>query len=344
MSQHIPSLDGIRGIAVLLVFVAHAGLQDIVPGGLGVTIFFFLSGYLITSLLCGEHAKTGHISLKNFYLRRFFRIIPPMYLTLMLSLFVAWETRQHVSLTAFLFQLAQLTNYYELFGSGNLSPFTGPLWSLAVEEHFYLLFPIALVAMLRHWNRSRIALILASVCLVELLWRTVLVTQFHTSTDYTYMATDTRMDSILFGCILALWKNPRQDTSFSPAVSIAALIVGSGLLLSSLVVRNPVFRETLRYTLQGVALLPIFYCAVRFSHWHIFNWLESNVMRTLGLISYVFYLSHWGIIQLLHQVVPNRIVGGIVAFAATLAFSGLVYVLLEKRMGKIRQKLHAATT
>jgi peptidoglycan/LPS O-acetylase OafA/YrhL len=79
---YLPCLDGIRGLAFLLVFVAHAGLGRLLPGGLGVTIFFFLSGYLITTLLRLEIEDTGTISLRNFYVRRALRILPPMYVTL----------------------------------------------------------------------------------------------------------------------------------------------------------------------------------------------------------------------------------------------------------------------
>src|ERR1051326_8050510 len=81
-SLQIPSLDGIRALAVLLVFAAHAGLNERVPGNFGVTVFFFLSGYLITTLLRLEWERTGGISLKAFYLRRVLRILPPMYLVL----------------------------------------------------------------------------------------------------------------------------------------------------------------------------------------------------------------------------------------------------------------------
>src|SRR5689334_10066848 len=79
---YIPSLDGIRAAAVGLVFLAHAGLNERVPGNFGVTVFFFLSGFLITTLLRMEFDKTGRISLKAFYPRRTLRILPPMYLVL----------------------------------------------------------------------------------------------------------------------------------------------------------------------------------------------------------------------------------------------------------------------
>src|ERR1700688_5195959 len=85
---HIPSLDGIRALAALMVFVAHAGLGDLVPGGFGVTIFFFLSGYLITTLLRIEHSEQGSISLGKFWLRRMLRILPPFYLVLASALLI----------------------------------------------------------------------------------------------------------------------------------------------------------------------------------------------------------------------------------------------------------------
>src|SRR5438132_14220471 len=84
-SFYLPSLDGIRAAAVILVFVAHAGLKERIPGNFGVTVFFFLSGYLITTLLRIEHERTGGISLKMFYLRRTLRIFPPFYLVLLLA-------------------------------------------------------------------------------------------------------------------------------------------------------------------------------------------------------------------------------------------------------------------
>src|SRR5258708_23783464 len=78
-SLYIPSLDGIRAVSFMLVFLAHAGLEDKIPGGLGVTIFFFLSGYLITTLLRTEADQSGRISIRDFYLRRGLRLFPPLF-------------------------------------------------------------------------------------------------------------------------------------------------------------------------------------------------------------------------------------------------------------------------
>jgi len=89
-SVHFPSLDGLRGVSFMLVFLAHAGLEHRVPGGFGVTTFFFLSGFLITSLMRIEARSAGTVSLRHFYLRRVFRILPPFYLVLTASTVWPW--------------------------------------------------------------------------------------------------------------------------------------------------------------------------------------------------------------------------------------------------------------
>src|ERR1700761_2751623 len=98
-SGKIPSLDGVRAISFLIVFVAHSGLDWIVPGRLGVNIFFFLSGYLITTLMIRERASAGWISLKLFYARRSLRIFPPMYAIAGATLLYLWLTRQMAGIT-----------------------------------------------------------------------------------------------------------------------------------------------------------------------------------------------------------------------------------------------------
>src|SRR3954470_20191799 len=84
-TPHLPSLDGIRAVSFALVFAAHAGLDRVIPGGFGVTVFFFLSGFLITTLMRREFDKRGTVSLRNFYVRRALRILPPFYTVLLLA-------------------------------------------------------------------------------------------------------------------------------------------------------------------------------------------------------------------------------------------------------------------
>jgi len=156
---YIPSLDGIRALSFSIVFAAHAGLERWVPGFFGLSVFFFLSGYLITTLLRVEWERSGTLDLRQFYLRRALRILPPFYvvlagasaLTLLGALGGALQPR------AVLMQALHLSNY-EIVRSGwwqGRAPGTWVLWSLAVEEHFYLVFPLLYLVLRRHFPSGR---------------------------------------------------------------------------------------------------------------------------------------------------------------------------------------------
>jgi peptidoglycan/LPS O-acetylase OafA/YrhL len=347
---HIPSLDGVRGLAAFMVFLSHCGLESVIPGGFGVTLFFFLSGYLITTLLRNEHEATGDVSLKRFYLRRVFRIFPPLYivLTILVVLASLGIARNEMTLGAIIAQYAQLTNYYMIFADGaNLVAYTGPMWSLSVEEHFYLLFPLLLLLLWRAGRNPRqIAAFLVGVCIAVLAWRCYLIFVAGATDLHTYRATDTRIDSLLFGCIMGIWSNPALDSEkdrLGRKGWIPILIASTALLILTFVVRDVAFRETFRYSLQGCALFAIFYCAVRFHNWPIFSWLDSAPMRGMGLISYTFYLSHLACLRLVERHTDlNAWVIGVLGFILAVGFSTALYFLVERHMGALRRKLHTS--
>ncbi len=150
-----------------------------------------------------------------------------------------------------LFQALHLTNYYPYFGEGGFIRGTAVLWSLAVEEHFYLLFPmLCFVIMKRMSHRSR-AMVLAVLCVFVLLWRYYLVAVLEVSTHRTYFCTDTRIDSILFGCIMGLFCNPVLDRKLEIGSGQAQglMVLSGAILLFTFVYRDAVFRETVRYSL-----------------------------------------------------------------------------------------------
>lgn len=347
---NIASLDGIRALAVMIVFVAHAGLGDIVPGGFGVTIFFFLSGYLITTLLRQEYEQTGTLSLRKFYLRRIYRIFPPLYLVLglLIALKLSGVIPYEMSGGAVAAQLFHLTNYYLLLfpavDYAPVVPYTVPMWSLAVEEHFYLLFPLALLLLLRRHSHPRAALVLAAACAVVLAWRLILVALLDNPGHYTYHATDTRIDSLLFGCIMALWMNPAMDKApawIGPRGWALLCVVALLALVGSFLHPGLAFREAVRYTVQGIALFPLFYCAVRYAGSPLFSWLNLRPVRALGVISYTLYLCHFAAIQLTGKLLGvSGLTRGVLAFALAVAFSAACYVLIERRFALLRRKLH----
>lgn len=294
---YIPALDGMRAIAFFLVFIAHAQPFKVLPGGFGVTVFFFLSGYLITSLLRDEARKTGTISLKGFYLRRVLRIFPPCYLTVILvSLLAAagllYNRESYASLiSAFLY----FSNYWNILGCGNLPAGLGILWSLAVEEHYYLLFPLLYAWFVRgSVDRRRQAGMLIAFCLVALAWRCYRSFVMHSSWENIYEGTDTRFDSILAGCVLAIAASPRLGDRVQWVTRHAGALAWGGAILIVLcfAYRNPRFRDTIRYTLLEIGLMPIFFLVALPRRNFLVRCLEWRVLRHLGQLSYSMYLIH----------------------------------------------------
>lgn len=349
-SFHIPSLDGMRALAVMIVFIGHAGLGHVVPGGFGVTVFFFLSGYLITTLLRREYESHGTISLPKFYLRRVYRIFPPLYLVLaiLIALKLSGFVHHDMTWTAVAAQVFHLTNYYLItypsVEAAPVVPYTVPFWSLAVEEHFYLLFPLALLVLLKRWNYGRAAAALALGCVLVLLWRVALLGIADDPGHYTYHATDTRLDSLLYGCIMGLWLNPALDRApgrIGGRGWTVLCTLAVALLAVSFLWRSEEFRATLRYTLQGIALFPLFYCAVRYHRLALFSWLNTRPVRALGLVSYTFYLCHFAAIDIAGKVLNvDGLARGVSGFVLAAVFSAACYMLIEKRFAAMRRKLH----
>jgi peptidoglycan/LPS O-acetylase OafA/YrhL len=214
--QRIPSLDGFRAISILMVLYGHLGGTRNYPtatvgtlgqwlgdlGHLGVLVFFVISGFLITTLLMGERQKTGTISLKQFYWRRVLRIFPAFYallLALALATLLGW---MHLTGRDFAFAMTYMVNYYPSH------PWQiGHLWSLSIEEQFYLLWPLALLVL-----RERRALILAiaAIFAAPLLRAAIREYTFHINphTPLADMSIFPAMfDYIATGCALALLRS-----------------------------------------------------------------------------------------------------------------------------------------
>ena len=348
---HIPSLDGLRAVSFFIVFVAHAGLPFVlpVPGGFGVTVFFFLSGFLITTLLRVERQATGTVSIRNFYFRRALRILPPFYLVLALALAltqVGWLPGR-TDPRALFAQAGHFANYWFIFqGSDGVPAGTVPYWSLAVEEHFYLVFPLLYLTLNRYFSRRAQGATLWGLCAAVCLWRCILVFGFGVSEDRTYMASDTRFDSILFGCALAVSMNPMLDrpAGGEKLWKRALLPAGLALLLLTFVYRAPWFRETIRYTVQGLALTPVFVTAIRFPDWLPFRFLNKRGVAFIGTLSYTLYLTHQIAMMVMHEQWPalDATTSAAAALALALATSYLVHRFVEKPCARLRKRFAGA--
>ena len=338
---HLAHLDGLRGISILLVAVSHAGFQTIVPGGFGLTVFFFISGFLITSLLMAELEQERHISLYNFYMRRVWRLLPALLVYIALSLPLIYRQTGQFHWAEVLAAVFYLTNYYKLFeGFTQLGAAHSPfnvLFSLAIEEHFYLFFA-PLVAWIGARRGMRQAVIWMIV--LPLLIRIGVTAATHPdfSEEYTYRATECRLDSIAWGCLLALvdWR------ALCRGRDRLAFCIGLGMILASLLYRDVIFRQTFRYTLQGLGLLLVI-APIVFSDQ--VRWVREELSRTwivwVGQLSYSVYLYHWLaiiVLQLYFRNIDRTPAWQALYWAITLGLSVLSYYLVEKPCLRLRRK------
>ena len=343
----IPSLDGIRAVSVAIVFVAHAGLEKIIPGGFGVTCFFFLSGFLITTLLRREREKSGATNLKNFYMRRVIRIVPPMAITVIVSILLSMAGlfSDYWNWAGVFGNFIFVTNYMGVFGWTG-PPGTGVLWSLAVEEHFYLLFPVVFACCLVKRSPNKQALSLVFFCAVVLVWRIVQVKYLHvletaSSDPRTYFTTDSRLDSIAFGCILAIWNNPVLDRSRNgKPMHWGWTIAGALAIVGTFAYRDEAFRQSWRYSIQGLALIPIFYAAITYYDSPWFSWLNWKSLRWIGLMSYTIYLFHVIAYEIVLAVfnttsIPIKLA---IVTPLTLFYAFAMYAFVEKPLAKLRKR------
>jgi len=246
-------------------------------------------------MLLKEDFGAGHMV--PFYVRRVFRLAPALLVYVAVSCAAMALAGQPLPLGDVLAALFYYANYHAFWVDAKaqvLSPL-GITWSLAVEEHFYFVFPLLLLAV-----RKRLGHLQAVLCIVVvagLLWRLALVGSV--PNERIYQGTDTRFDSIACGCLLSTLLHRERIGQASRLLQFLstriALLIGFAVLLTTLLVRDPVFRETARYSLQGMAFVPLF-CALFRSDTApalMRQMLESKPMVFIGAISYSLYLYHF---------------------------------------------------
>ena len=310
------------------------------PGPLGVTVFFFLSGFLITTLMRAEYEKNDSLNLGHFWLRRALRILPPLYLVVLAAALLARAVYPPgtVSGPAIASQLLFYGNYWSIYGGHPPIPGTDVVWSLAVEEHFYLLFPLLYLAMQR-WciSRKHQAWLLWGLCAVVLAWRCVLVMAMHVPDDRILLATDTRIDAILFGCALAVWNNPALDRpALGPnLLKYLLLPLAAVVLLASAYASNKVFVYTWAPSLEGAALTLLFIGAVRFHEWPPFRVLNYRPVVFIGVLSYSLYLVHAVLLARVWKL-PHR---SVLALSASIVIAWTIFRVVESPCARLRKRL-----
>lgn len=354
--RRVPGIDGLRGLAVAAVVVYHF-FGDVLPGGyLGVDVFFVLSGFLITSLLVRERAVTGRIDLKDFWLRRVRRILPAAVTVLVVAVAAAGLVGGDpaVGLTSqFLGTLFFVNNWVQIAGSQSYFAdsgvqITAHYWSLAVEEQFYVLWPLAVVGLYALGRGSRpLRFVSAGLSLASF----VLMILLHDpASDPTrvYYGTDTHAFGLLIGALLAVlatstfavpdadsWPerqgplNDRRTAAVAGGVALAGLMALFLLLEDQLAVtyRGGLFAASL---LTAVVLLAVVREAGPVS-----ALFRTAPMRWLGERSFSLYLWHWPVMVLVVELLRDTGVGrsawipGTIALAVSLPLSALSYRWVE---------------
>ncbi len=329
--RYLPALDGVRAFAVASVIVFHVGFAHAGGGFLGVDIFFVLSGFLITGLLLGEREKTGGIRLPAFWGRRARRLLPALLTMLVVLAAYTWAggpgmnpqtVRPDAVATLFYFAnwhfIVDQQPYFSQFMAASPLVHT---WSLAIEEQFYLIWPLAMVAMLHVGRRGRHAkgddTALDSRRRLALLVTLVLVAasaasmalQFHgAATDYrVYYGTDTRAFELLVGAALALFMAPRPvlPERARGALHLAGILSFLGLVYWVVAASAQSSNQAWMY--QGGFLGAVLLAAVVIADVSQPNpgplgaLLSIRPVRWVGKISYGLYLWHWPVIQITNQ-------------------------------------------
>jgi peptidoglycan/LPS O-acetylase OafA/YrhL len=336
---HIPALDGLRAIAVFLVIFYHFGFSG-VPGGRGVTAFFVLSGFLITWLLLKENEKSGTVSLSGFYMRRVLRIFPAFYCYWTLLIILLLLKHQVIPWPHAWSSVFYTSNYYVALNGDPENGFSHT-WSLAIEEQFYLLWPLAFLM----WRRNLARLTAHLVCIIGAVWlyRALLVFLFKVDQAYIYAAFDTRLDHLMVGCLLAVVLKRGVLFSFWKAVcSNVYLPLLTVALLAASIFLGGLFYDRYR-DVFGFAVEPILFAVlviqlIRFCSSLPWKWIEWPVLRYLGRISYSLYLYQQIILYPVRRVLATQPVVLQVAAAIilTVIVASASYYLIERPFLKFK--------
>ena len=291
--QYRPEIDGLRALAVIPVILFHAGLDFFSGGFIGVDIFFVISGYLITSIIISEKEKKGFFSLINFYERRARRILPALFLVMAVSVPFAYLLFVPPDMQDFsqsLFATATFLSNFLFFSESGYFDTTTELkpllhtWSLAVEEQYYILFPLILLST---WKLKRkwVVVILSIMALLSLLlaqWAS------NVAPKAAFYLLPTRFWELLIGSFIAFYFSRNNQIKGNQYLSI----LGLSLILYSIFIFNEHTQFPSFYTLLptlGTALIIIFTSSKTL----IYKILSNKIIVGIGLISYSAYLWHF---------------------------------------------------
>ena len=314
--KRIPSLDGLRAISIIFVVLSHMSKSGHAPrifyyfAATGVSIFFVISGYLITSILLREREQTETINLREFYIRRAYRIFPAAVVFMAVAIVLFWPQFRWYHIAAGLLYVAN----YDL-----TRPWVfGHLWSLSIEEQFYFLWP----GVLKRWYRHRVAIVVG-VLLVAPVWKAAML---YFKVAWGAWAFPALADNLAIGCLLAVFapRLPKVKPYWALAMVVAAMSVqffsaeSAGRTLLLLIVLKPIFYVSIAGVLLHLVQTP----------YRVLNW---GPVVWLGQISYGLYLWQEPFCADRHMR------SGYLVFAA-IACACLSYYFVERPMLRVRER------
>ena len=351
----VNGIDGLRTFAVMLVIVYHFEPQALPGGSIGVDIFYTISGFVITRLLIAEFARTGDVSLRQFYRRRWLRLVPALLVVCALTVVLTFAPVQSFKngWSAAALAAASLVNIVRAAQPGAYSGVTAPLghtWSLGVEEQFYLLWPPVLLGLLRKFGAGAVLTATGALALLPVFWRFHLwsVTEAHRI----YNGPDTRADQLLAGAVLAIllarlhanspWRDVMRTWAgrlWAPSLVLLCLIAWRVPITGSSAWNEPVY--TIGFLVIALLTVVLLTSVELMPRAPLGRALSVMPLAWVGRnLSYGLYLWHYPLMHLLSDLGVKRMLLPS-TLLATFIMATASYFLVEEPCRRLKYRRRA---
>jgi len=347
LTGQVPALNGIRGLAVLLIFLFHADVPGFTGAFIGVDIFFVISGFLITVLLLQEYERRATIHFRHFYMRRVLRLFPALFFMLSVYLLFCFGYFTDAATRIFhlqdtllvLFYISNWTRAFDL----NRPDIIGHCWSLSVEEQFYMLWPLMLLGIISLSSRRR-SIFIAVMFILPWIWRIYLLSR-GASWPRVYNGFDCRADMLLAGCLLASlwyagslswWGESRFPASlFAASAALALAVFGAAAEWEAPALYQ--WQHPIIALAAGTVILDV----INRPSGALARFFSFPAMVGLGTVSYGFYLWHYPVIRfvVLNHTGPRAVW---LSAALTLFFTLFSWYLIERPALGLKKKFNPA--